>query len=75
MSGSVQNQNYSPFAKQRVSSAISKDNYGPGEVVNSSPSLSYDVTVIGASPGFGHPHSHIYIPSVLGIPGGGCPKR
>ena len=31
------------------------------------------VTVIWASPRFGHPHSHI--PSVLGIPGGGCPKR
>ena len=31
------------------------------------------VTVIWASPRFGHPHPHI--PSVLGIPGGGCPKR
>ena len=35
--------------------------------------LSDAVTVIWASPRFGHPHSHI--PSVLGIPGGGCPKR
>ena len=31
------------------------------------------VTAFWASPRFGHPHSHI--PSVLGIPGGGCPKR
>ena len=36
--------------------------------------LSYPpVTVFWASPRFGHPHSQI--PSVLGIPGGGCPKR
>ena len=31
------------------------------------------VTAFWASPRFGHPHSHI--PSVLGIRGGGCPKR
>ena len=31
------------------------------------------VTAFWASPRFGHPHSHI--PCVLGIPGGGCPKR
>ena len=31
------------------------------------------VTVIWASLRFGHPHSHI--PNLLGIPGGGCPKR
>lgn len=31
------------------------------------------VTAFWASPRFGHPHSHI--PSVLRIPGGGCPKR
>ena len=31
------------------------------------------VTAFWVSPRFGHPHSHI--PSVLGIPGGGGPKR
>ena len=31
------------------------------------------VTAFWASPRFGHHHSHI--PSVLGIAGGGCPKR
>ena len=35
--------------------------------------LTADVTAFWASPRFGHPHSQI--PSVLGIPGGGCPKR
>ena len=32
-----------------------------------------DFTWVPLSQRFGHPHSHI--PSVLGIPGGGCPKR
>ena len=36
-------------------------------------SLLPAVTAFWASPRFGHPHSQI--PSVLGIPGGGCPKR
>ena len=36
-------------------------------------SLLPAVTAFWVSPRFGHPHSQI--PSVLGIPGGGCPKR
>ena len=52
--------------------------YQSPKLLGSSPPIT-QVSIFGAvaafwaSPHFGHPHSHI--PSVLDIPGGGCPKR